>query len=144
MLRSGLLHPPLLAALAGAGHGSQVLIADALYPHDTGANPSATRIHLNLRPGLVAARDVLELVSDSCYVESALFMEDADGQASQAVREYQEVLAGHRHWGGQEVGWSGAERFAFYEACQASSVSVVIATGEVRPYSNLLVTIGVP
>ena len=61
MMRSGLLHPPLLAALAGAGHGSQVLIADGLYPHDTGANPAATRIHLNLRPGLVAARDVLEL-----------------------------------------------------------------------------------
>ena len=71
-------------------------------------------------------------------------MADADGQASEAVREYQDVLAGHRHWGGRTVAWSGAERFAFYEACQARSVSVVIATGEVRPYSNLLVTIGVP
>jgi len=144
MMRSGLLHPPLLAALAGAGHGSQVLIADALYPHDTGANPSAVRIHLNLRPGLVAACDVLQLVADSCYLEAALFMEDADGRASEAVREYQEALAGHRHWGGREVAWSGIERFAFYEACQARNVSVVIATGEVRPYSNLLVTIGVP
>ena len=144
MMRSGLLHPPLLAALAGAGHGSQVLIADALYPHDTGANPAAARIHLNLRPGLVAARDVLQLLADSCYLEAALFMEDADGRASEAVREYQEVLAGHRHWGGQEVAWSGAERFAFYDACRRPSVSVVIASGEVRPYSNLLLTIGVP
>ena len=144
MMRSGLLHPPLLAALAGAGHGSQILIADALYPHDTGANPSAVRIHLNLRPGLVAARDVLELVADSCYVEAARFMEDADGQPSEAVREYQEVLGGHTHWGGRRVGWSGLERFAFYEACQARTVSVVIATGEVRPYSNLLLTVGVP
>lgn len=144
MMRSGLLHPPLLAALAGAGHGSQVLLADALYPHDTGANPRATRIHLNLRPGLVAARDVLQLVADSCYIEAARFMEDADGGASDAVREYQEALADHRHWGGQEVGWSSLERFAFYDACQSPSVSVVVATGEVRPYSNLLLTIGVP
>ena len=30
------LHPQLLAALAGAGHGSQVLIADANYPASTG------------------------------------------------------------------------------------------------------------
>ena len=144
MMRSGLLHPPLLAALAGAGHGSQILLADALYPHDTGANLRATRIHLNLSPGLVAARDVLHLVADACYIEAALYMEEADGLASEAVREYQEVLAEHRHWGGQQVAWGGVERFSFYEACQSRSVSVVVATGEMRPYSNLLLTLGVP
>jgi L-fucose mutarotase len=29
MLRYSLLHPELLAVLAGAGHGSRILIADA-------------------------------------------------------------------------------------------------------------------
>ncbi len=144
MMRSGLLHPPLLAALAGAGHGSQVLIADAMYPHDTGANPRAARIHLNLRPGLVAAHDVLELVAASCYLEAALFMENDAGMASEAVREYQDALVGHRHWGGQTVRWSSSERFAFYDACMAPTVSAVIVTGEVRPYSNLLLTVGIP
>lgn len=144
MIRYRLMHPPLLAALAAAGHGSQILVADALYPHDVGANPSATRIYLNLTPGLVAARDVIELIADACRLESALFMEDAGGLASDAVTEYRATLSGHRHGGGQQISWQGAERFAFYEACRQRSVSVVIATGETRPYSNLLVTVGVP
>ena len=144
MIRQRLLHPPLLAALAGAGHGSQVLVADALYPHDVGANPSAARIYLNLTPGLVAARDVIELIADACHLEAALFMEDEHGAASQAVTEYRAALATHRHGGGREISWQGAERFAFYEACRRPSVSVVIATGETRPYSNLLITVGVP
>ncbi|WP_318783043.1 RbsD/FucU domain-containing protein [Cellulosimicrobium sp. SH8] len=36
MLRYPLLHPGLIGALAGAGHGSRVLLADANYPHSTG------------------------------------------------------------------------------------------------------------
>ena len=144
MIRYRLLHPPLLAALARAGHGSQILVADALYPHDVGANPSATLIHLNLAPGLVAARDVIELIADACHLESALYMQDAGGLASDSVTEYRAALSAHRHGGGERISWQGAERFAFYEACHARSVSVVIATGETRPYSNLLVTVGVP
>ena len=41
MLKYRLTHPEILAALAGAGHGSQVLIADGNYPFSTGANPAA-------------------------------------------------------------------------------------------------------
>ncbi len=144
MIRRRLLHPPLLAALAGAGHGSQILVADALYPDDVGANPSATRIHLNLTLGLVAARDIVDLLSDSCHLESALYLADERGAASDAVTEYRAVLATHRHGAGRGISWRRAERFAFYAACQAPWVSVVIATGEVRPYSNLLLTVGVP
>jgi L-fucose mutarotase/ribose pyranase (RbsD/FucU family) len=36
VLRTRLLHPEILAALAGAGHGSRVLIADGNYPFSTG------------------------------------------------------------------------------------------------------------
>ena len=35
MLRYQLLHPEILAALGGAGHGSQILIADGNYPFET-------------------------------------------------------------------------------------------------------------
>ncbi len=54
------------------------------------------------------------------------------------------ALSAHRHGGGQRTSWEGVERFAFCEACHARSVSIVIATGETRPYSNLLLTVGVP
>ncbi|MEN5074545.1 RbsD/FucU domain-containing protein [Isoptericola cucumis] len=61
MLRYELLHPGLVGALAAAGHGSRVLLADANYPHSTGARAGAERVHLNLRPGLLTVDQVLEV-----------------------------------------------------------------------------------
>lgn len=39
MIKYKLTHPEILEALASAGHGSQVLIADGNYPFATGSNP---------------------------------------------------------------------------------------------------------
>jgi len=41
MLKSQLLHPQILTALAGSGHGSKVLISDGDYPHWTKHGPYA-------------------------------------------------------------------------------------------------------
>jgi len=41
MLTTGLIHPGILRALAGAGHGARILIADANYPHSTGIGQRA-------------------------------------------------------------------------------------------------------
>jgi len=139
-----LIHPDLLSGLARAGHGSKVLLADALYPHDTGAPDSAGRVYLNLTPGTVPVSQVLELVAGACHVEAVEYMADAAGGASATVESCQALLADHRHWGGQAVTWTGVERMAFYDLCREPSVSLLVATGEVTPYSNLLLTIGVP
>ena len=40
MLNYTLVHPPLLRALAAAGHGSQVLLADGNYPAATANRPA--------------------------------------------------------------------------------------------------------
>ncbi|RNL85354.1 RbsD/FucU family protein [Halostreptopolyspora alba] len=144
MITHRLLHPELLAGLAAAGHGSRILVADALYPHSTGAPATAARVHLNLRPGLVAARDVLEVVADTVHIEAAVYMADANGDESEPVREYRAMLGPHRHSGGREVAWAGLERTEFYTACRSPDVCVLVATGETRPYANLLLTIGVP
>lgn len=146
MLRSSILHPDLLAGLARSGHGSQVLIADALFPHATGADPSVPRVHLNLTPGIVAAVEIVRLVAEACYIEAAQFMADpgAAGGESPAVVDYRALLADHRHGGGQQVEWSAVERMAFYDLCWRRDVALVVVTGEVRPYANLLLTMGVP
>ena len=47
MLTSVLIHPPLLAALANCGHGSQILIADGNFPYATVIGPNAAVV---LRP----------------------------------------------------------------------------------------------
>ena len=49
-------------ALAAAGHGSRVLVADANYPHSTGTPAPSAWCHSNLRPGLVTVDDVLEVL----------------------------------------------------------------------------------
>lgn len=144
MITGRLIHPALLSALASAGHGARILIADALYPHTTGVAATASRVHLNLRAGMVPAVDVLEAVAETVPLEAATYMRTAEGGTSQPVREFQQLLASYQHEGGAAVSWSSLERMSFYDACREPDVCLLVATGEVRPYSNLLLTVGVP
>ena len=59
MIKYKLTHPQILAALASAGHGSKVLIADGNYPFSTGSNPAATHVYLNLTRGFAPVDEVL-------------------------------------------------------------------------------------
>jgi L-fucose mutarotase len=136
MLTTGLIHPPLLAALAGAGHGSQVLIADGNFPHSTGANPAAARIHLNLIAGVVDVDTVLVALLGAIVVEAATVMVPPDNALTAAA-------AGHRTLIGPEATWRQLGRHEFYAATRGPDVAVVIATGDERLYANLLLTIGV-
>jgi L-fucose mutarotase len=80
MLKTKLLHPEILAALGGAGHGSKVLIADGNFPFGTGANPAAKRVYLNLAPGLVTVTDVLEVLIEAIPIEAAEVMQPPSGE----------------------------------------------------------------
>lgn len=136
MLKSSLLHPEILNALAGAGHGSQVLIADGNYPCSTTAGPNAQLVYLNLAPGLLSATDVLKSIVSAIPVEAAHVMQTADGSIPPIFSEFEAILSGTPKL--QPV-----ERYAFYEAVGEPSVCLVIATGEQRIYANILLTIGV-
>ncbi|MCK9794591.1 RbsD/FucU family protein [Isoptericola sp. 4D.3] len=144
MLRYELLHPGLVAALAAAGHGSRVLLADANYPHSTGARPGAARVHLNLRPGLLTVDQVLEVLLDAVPVESAAVMVPG-GVSGDVVAAGEEIPAhtGYRGLLGPGVGWDELDRFAFYDAARSDDVAVLVATGDQRVYANLLLTLGV-
>ncbi|MCA9833624.1 MAG: RbsD/FucU family protein [Thermomicrobiales bacterium] len=135
MLFGTLTHPPLLSALARAGHGSKILISDGNYPHSTGAPASAERIFLNLAPGLLSVDDVLGVLTKSVPLEAAEVMLPPDGVEVPAIVGYREMLPG--------VSFSGHDRFGFYEAARHPDVAIVIATGDQRVYANLLLTIGV-
>jgi L-fucose mutarotase len=136
MLNFGLIHPTLIGALAAAGHGSQVLVADGNYPHSTGANPSATRIYLNLAPGLLDVDDVLKVLVGAIPIESATVMLPGDRSEPVAVSGYRRALDATLTW--NELG-----RQEFYAAARTRDVAIVIATGDQRHYANLLLTIGV-
>lgn len=135
MLKSRLIHPEILKALASAGHGSQILIADGNYPHLTGSHPNAARVYLNLAPGKVTVTDVLEALVTAIPIEAARAIWPADDREPPIFAEYRQIMPD------LEIGKLG--RFPFYEAARSRDTALVIATGEQRTWACILLTIGV-
>jgi L-fucose mutarotase len=145
MLKHSLLHPQISAALARGGHASKVLISDGNYPHGTKRGPNAEVVYLNLRAGLPAVTDVLEVLTTAIPIERAEVMDYARTgpyalQADPDIwTEFRRLLR-PTDCRGELV---KIERFAFYDAAGTPDVILTIATGEQRIYANLLLTIGV-
>jgi L-fucose mutarotase len=136
VLTTPLIHPEILAALGAAGHGARVLIADGNYPFSTGAYPEAKRVFLNLRPGMVSALDVLEVLVSALPIESAFVMVPTDGSEPPILAEIRNVLA-------PGISVEKKWRRNFYEEAKSPDTALVIATGEQRTYANILLVIGV-
>lgn len=135
MLKSTLLHPQLLSALAGAGHGSQILLADANYPVSTASSMNASRVYLNLRPGLVNVPQVLEALLTAVPVEGAHVMCPDEGAEPTIFGTFRKLLP--------DFELTRLARPDFYSMARRDDLAVVIATGERAHYANLLLTIGV-
>ncbi|HSO30051.1 MAG TPA: RbsD/FucU family protein [Candidatus Sulfomarinibacteraceae bacterium] len=135
MLTTRLLHPEILRALAEAGHGAQVLIADGNYPLLTRSSPAARRVYLNLAPGMLTVTDVLGVLTEAIVVEEAHVMLPESGEEPAIFAEFRAGLPGIEL---QPLG-----RYAFYDAARGPDVALAISTGEQRIYANLLLTIGV-
>jgi L-fucose mutarotase len=135
MLNYDLLHPEVLEALASAGHGSKVLIADGHYPFDIGRHPGARVIFLNFAPNLLSVEQVLRGLRTAVNFEAAALMVPSDGSPVAAHADYRAEL-------GPSVSFHEADRFEFYELARSPDVGIVIATGELRVYANILLTIG--
>jgi L-fucose mutarotase len=136
MLKYQLLHPEILAALGGAGHGSKVLIADGNYPFATRASPSARRVYLNLAPGLVTVTDVLRVLVGAIPIEAAEVMVPESGEEPTIFKDFCSILP-------KDLTLKKLGRFEFYDAARDSDTALVVSTGEQRIYANLLLTIGV-
>ncbi|MFB9377123.1 RbsD/FucU domain-containing protein [Kineococcus gynurae] len=137
MLKQNLVHPPLLAALARAGHGSRFLLADGNFPVSTVRPPAAETVHLNLAPGLLDIPTLLPILLTTVPVEEATLMRHPDGIDVPAHGAYRELL-------GASVPTTSLDRFAFYAAVRSPDVGLVVATGDLRLCSNLLLTVGLP
>ena len=135
MVKSALLHPELLRALASAGHGSKVLIADSNFPFNTGKHHDATVVYLNLCPGKLLATDVLEALSNEIAIEGAEVCAPDTGGDPAVYHEFRALLPG------REI--AKKVRGNFYEHAKMVDCSLIIATGDERPYASILLTIGV-
>jgi len=137
MLKTRLLHPEILSALGGAGHGSKILIADGNYPFATRAHPNAKRVYLNLAPGLVGVTDVLRVLVDSIPIEAAYVMLTDSGEAPPIHADFRSILP-------DGLSLQPLNRQAFYDAVRLDAdTALVIATGEQRIFANIILTIGV-
>ena len=131
------IHPilvgDLLAGLDRLGHGDELVVADANFPaHTVGATVVET-------PGLAspvvvaAIRTVIPL--DEYESESVLLMR-AEGDERPAV-QLELVEAAEA----PEGRVAELERFAFYD--RAAGARLVVRTGELRAYGNLILRKGV-
>ncbi|MTJ79668.1 MAG: hypothetical protein F8N37_01405 [Telmatospirillum sp.] len=136
MLKTRLLHPDLLWALARSGHGSRILIADGNYPVASRSAASAARVHLNLAPGLIGAAEVLSVLLDSIPVEGAAVMRVPNGARAEIQDDYRRMIPAG-------IAIDTLDRQPFYDAVCDPLTSLVIATGETRRFANLLLTVGV-
>jgi L-fucose mutarotase len=139
VLKIPLVHPEILAALASAGHGARVLIADGDYPAATTCGKSARLVHLNLSPGVVTCTQVLEAVLPVLLVEAAAVMDVPTGQPEAPIwQTYRNLLKDN----GYALPLGKLERFDFYQAVMADNTALIIQTAETREYANILLTIG--
>lgn len=136
MLKTKLLHPEIVHALATNGHGARILIADGNFPVTTKTPISCRKVFLNLAPDLVKVTDVLKILVDTISVESVLLMTTADLTEQPIHREFEAIL-------GEGTEIRKLKRYDFYEQAALNDTCLAIATGETRRFANILLTIGV-
>ncbi|MDC4232113.1 RbsD/FucU family protein [Actinomyces sp. B33] len=138
MLYGPMTHPQFLRALAAAGHGSKILLADANYPHTTGVSQRCELVSLNYAPGMLDVLQVLEVLKRTIPIEKAEIMvpaPDAEQVEIPIHDEFRSQLP--------DIEFGELSRFDFYDAARGEDVGIVVATGEQRLYGNLLLTVGV-
>lgn len=135
MLKGKLLHPQILDVLGRCGHYSRILIADGNYPYASLSRPEATKVYLNLMPGVPRTTQVLEALLDSLVIQDASVVQVPEGESAAVQDEYARMLG--------EVPITRLERQAFYDAVCSPMTALVIATAEPRRFANLLLTVGV-
>jgi L-fucose mutarotase len=136
MLKTKLLHPEILSALGSNGHGSRILIADGNYPFTTGVPEKARKVFLNLAPGMFSVTDVLKIIKDAIPIESYLIMLPPDETPQSIHDEFLDIL-------GDSIPVTKVKRFDFYNEARSADTFLVIATGEIRRFANILITVGV-
>jgi L-fucose mutarotase len=134
MLFTKCIHPQLLSALAKLGHGSWILISDGGYPHLTASNPASEKVFLNLAQGLLTVTQILEVLKETVPIEAAAVMTPPDGTIQPVFDEYQSLMP--------ETPFEYIKQFDFYERAKQPNVGLLIASGDVRNYANLLIRIG--
>lgn len=135
---SPLISPDLLVALYCAGHGDEIVLADAHFPALT-CNKNVVRADgLKIADLLKAIMPLFEL---DAYVDNPLVMMEAvsgDTLDPEVERSYMDAI---RQSDPNVKVPERIDRFAFYERTQTAFA--VVVTGETAKYGNIILKKGV-
>ena len=135
MLKTPIIHPTIMEALARSGHFAQVIIADGNLPVGAMTGPNSTTVNLNFKPGLLDAITVLEGILEVCPIQGAIVMEKPAKANADIHTAYKNMLG--------DVTWEEMERWAFYDKIREPATTLIIQTGEQRRFANLILIVGV-
>ena len=135
MIKTEIIHPDLLQALAQCGHKANILIADANYSFLTNSSPRARIIYLNFSPGLISSVVILQKMLGYINIEKAVLMSCPDDFDNTIAREYRTLLA-------ESTAVEYVTREAFYALAKSPDTLLVVASGETRRFANILLTVG--
>jgi L-fucose mutarotase len=128
-----ILHGDLLAALDRLGHGDELVVADANFPAYRAGVDVVVTAGLDAPTVVEAIRTVVPL---DAYEGASVLLMTAEGGERLAVQHDLVVAADAP---GERVDELG--RFAFYE--RAAQARLVVRTGELRAYGNVILRKGV-
>jgi len=133
-----LLSPDLLHALASMGHGDEIAVVDANFPAAS-LGPRLIEIRGASSPDVLDS--ILTLFPLDTVAVPAVYTMEVVGNPHAVpapVMDFAEIFTRHR-LDDCEIG--ALERQAFYE--RAKHAYVLVRTGEMRPYGNILLVKGV-
>jgi L-fucose mutarotase len=137
---SPLLTPELLHGLASMGHGDDVAVVDANFPaHRIARQAGVALVHLPGVSSTQVLQAILQVLPLDDFEAHCAWTMQVVGDATrtpEAVAQFRTQIAEH-----STSPVLALERYAFY--AQTASVSLVVQTGDLRKYANILLRKGV-
>jgi L-fucose mutarotase len=127
-----------LHVLAAMGHGDELVVADGNFPAASVARRLVRLDGIDAPRALRAILSLLPLDTFTATPAAVMAVVGDPGSVPPPVRDFQAIVDAAA---GRPVRLEILERFAFYERARAAFA--VVATGEPRPYGNILVVKGV-
>jgi L-fucose mutarotase len=145
MLKHQLIHPRINEVLARAGHHAKVLIADGNYPVSTKKGMHAEVVSLNLSPGVVTCKQVLEAILSAVPVDGVhtmMYTKDDPYNLAKDPACWDEYRAALTR-AGLDVALEPIDKWDFYKAVETPDHVLTIQTGDQQRFANILLSIGV-
>jgi len=144
MLKTTLLHPDILRAVARGGHHSKILIADGNYPAATKKGPNAELVCLQLSPGVPTVAQVLRALLSALPIDhvNTMGIPPDDPYAQQGDppvwAEYREVIGAS----GAKLALEPVLKWDFYQQVESADHILTIQTADQALWANVLLTLG--